>query len=470
MLTVGLYLRLSLVVDGEGAGLVRQQEDTERLAKHRGWSGQLYVDESVSAYNRRVKRPEFERLLADLKTGKIQGLCVWDIDRLARQPRDIERLIDLYEANPKLVFGTCQGDLNLATSDGRFMARILVSVANKSSADTGRRVARAHLQRAQLGIPISGSRPFGWRADKKQLDPFESELIRQAALDILAGKGTSTITREWNQAGITSPRGAVWSKQVVHRLMLSPRLAGFRVYRGEMALDASGSPVRGLHEPVLSVETWERVKAVLTDPARSGPHVHMGGRKYLLSGIIRCAICLHLMNGNANPRNKSFFYACHHNTCGKVSISGPRTDELITELVVGYLSERRVEPQAEPWPYEAELSSVTERIAELMTAYASGQLSGQVVFATVEQLEKQARGLRDDHSTWIRKQARSVPADVVEAWPGLALEQQRAVIQNLMQSIVVGPASRRGAQYDPDRVSVWKQRAPIARPSAAAQL
>ncbi|HEX3196276.1 MAG TPA: recombinase family protein [Propionibacteriaceae bacterium] len=57
----------------------------------------------VSAYRRRVVRPGFEQLLTDLASGLIDGICVWDSDRLARQPRDLERLIDLYETRKGLV-------------------------------------------------------------------------------------------------------------------------------------------------------------------------------------------------------------------------------------------------------------------------------------------------------------------------------------------------------------------------------
>lgn len=48
-------------------------------------------------------RPGFEQLLTDLASGLIDGICVWDSDRLARQPRDLERLIDLYETRKGLV-------------------------------------------------------------------------------------------------------------------------------------------------------------------------------------------------------------------------------------------------------------------------------------------------------------------------------------------------------------------------------
>jgi hypothetical protein len=51
-------------------------------------------------------RPGFEQLLTDVASGLIDGICVWDSDGLARQPRDLERLIDLYETRKGLVFAT----------------------------------------------------------------------------------------------------------------------------------------------------------------------------------------------------------------------------------------------------------------------------------------------------------------------------------------------------------------------------
>jgi DNA invertase Pin-like site-specific DNA recombinase len=74
-------------------------------------------------------------MLKDLETGVIQGIVVYDLDRLARQPKDLERIIDIYDRKP-LIFATVQGSIDLSTPDGRTMARVLVAMANKSSMDT----------------------------------------------------------------------------------------------------------------------------------------------------------------------------------------------------------------------------------------------------------------------------------------------------------------------------------------------
>jgi site-specific DNA recombinase len=125
----GSYIRLSEETEGMQPGLQRQREANEKTAADRCWRiTREYEDAGVSAYKRRVVRPGFEQLLTDLASGLIDGICVWDSDRLARQPRDLERLIDLYETRKGLVFATANKDVDLSTSDGRFYARLMVNV------------------------------------------------------------------------------------------------------------------------------------------------------------------------------------------------------------------------------------------------------------------------------------------------------------------------------------------------------
>ena len=84
-------------------------------------------------------------MLDDLTTGRANAVLAEDLDRLLRQPRDGEDLLDAVE----LAGATCEslsGTLRLTeggTNDERFIARILANVANKSSADTARRVSAA---------------------------------------------------------------------------------------------------------------------------------------------------------------------------------------------------------------------------------------------------------------------------------------------------------------------------------------
>ena len=460
---VGLYTRISEDIVGEGLGVARQEQDCRSVAERRGWTvAGVYEDNDVSAYKTRVKRPQFEHLMEDLERGFLDGLVVYDLDRFARQPLDLERSIRIFDTR-KLVFATVQSDIDLSTSDGRTMARIMVAFANKSSMDTSRRVRRKHLELAQTGVPTGGWRPFGYLADRRTLDAREAQLIRQASSDVIAGVGLHTICRHWNDDGVLTTAGNLWRKPVLKNMLVSPRIAGYRVYRSGIALDEAGNPVRGLIEPILDDQTWEKVKAVLQDPERSSKHSHSGGRKYLLSGIVRCGACGKRLNGNAMRGSVTVFaYSCKVPTsggCGKVSITGPRVDALVTALVLEYLADRHVDSEARPWSGQAELEAVTERVKELMTAFTAGELPSDVVFPAVSKLETQAGELREARSAWTREQVAlaSRPADVAEAWPTLDLDQQRAVIASVFHSVVVKPSGNRGPVFDPSRVeAVWR--------------
>lgn len=149
---VGIYTRISRDDEGEALGVARQRTDCERLADLRTWQPvKVYEDNDVSAFKRNVVREEFELMLKDLKAGLIDGVVSYDLDRLARQPQDLERLIEIYDDRPRLEFATVTNDVNLGTADGRTMARIMVAFANKSSHDTSRRLKRKHLELAQQG-------------------------------------------------------------------------------------------------------------------------------------------------------------------------------------------------------------------------------------------------------------------------------------------------------------------------------
>ncbi len=86
-----VYLRVSLDATGEQLAVTRQREDCLKMAADRGWTvTREYVDNSISASDRRKVRPAYDQLVADYEAGAFDGLICWDLDRLTRQPRQLE--------------------------------------------------------------------------------------------------------------------------------------------------------------------------------------------------------------------------------------------------------------------------------------------------------------------------------------------------------------------------------------------
>ncbi len=83
------------------------------------------------------------------RLGPADGLIAADLDRTARDPRDLEDLIDVVESKvPRIPVESVSGSLKLANDADITMARVMVAVANKSSRDTSRRVSRTRLRQA----------------------------------------------------------------------------------------------------------------------------------------------------------------------------------------------------------------------------------------------------------------------------------------------------------------------------------
>src|SRR5690606_18878142 len=158
-------------------GIGRQEEDARALAARLGWQiAKVIPEDDTSAFKRRkiklpdgstalrTVRPGFRAALAGLASGEYDGLIADDLDRVARDPRDLEDLIDVRDPRrPRIPVESVTGSLRLANDADVTMARVMVAVANKSSRDTARRVARKHEELAAEGKPGGGGfRGYGF--------------------------------------------------------------------------------------------------------------------------------------------------------------------------------------------------------------------------------------------------------------------------------------------------------------------
>ncbi|MFM9444896.1 recombinase family protein [Streptomyces acidiscabies] len=468
---VAVYTRISRDDEGEGLGVARQRQDCERLADLRGWDvARVYEDNDVSAFKRNVRRPEFELVLSDLADGLIDGVIAYDLDRLARQPRDLERLIDLYDERKQRVFATVTNEVNLAMADGRTMARVMVAFANKASHDASRRLQRKHLELARQGKSSGGPAPYGWNKDGT-VDGEAVGHIRAAQKQVLAGVRIGTIRTDWQRRGLGHPREGTTrlAHHHVEHMLTSPRLCGYRTYRGEVLLDDDGKPVIGDWETINTVEEWEAVCAAVAERKRKEPGRSLA-RKYLLSGIARCGLCHAKIRGQVNNRWKpgsratTFSYQCSvvNGGCGKVSRVGDPVDEFIGSLVLAEQRERAavsVAAPSEQWPKAAELTTVEADLAELTQAAKAKKITVSTLLLFLPDLERRRDELKLERGRFNkeRHQAEALSADVGEDFRSLPIERQQALILHSLSAVLIHPAGRGKRKFDPSLVEpVWR--------------
>src|SRR5262249_31500241 len=107
--------------------------------RHEGWRPLTthYDDGGYSGGT--LDRPALQRLLADIRAGKVQIVVVYKVDRLTRSLADFAKLIELFEAHG-VSFVSVTQQFNTTTSMGRLMLNVLLSFAQFEREVTGERI------------------------------------------------------------------------------------------------------------------------------------------------------------------------------------------------------------------------------------------------------------------------------------------------------------------------------------------
>lgn len=79
-----------------------------------------------------MNRPKLRKLLREMKEKKIDSVLVYKIDRLGRNFSDLNYIVDLLDKNEIGLMSATQ-DFNTSTPEGRFMLRLLMSLAEFES-------------------------------------------------------------------------------------------------------------------------------------------------------------------------------------------------------------------------------------------------------------------------------------------------------------------------------------------------
>lgn len=420
----------------------------------------------------RVIRPVWHDALHDLRTARINALVVWDLDRLARDPRDLEDAIEVVEYHGATIVSASATGIDLATDNGRSWARVMVVMANKASADTSRRVARAHLASAQQGKAVGGRRPFGYNDDKVTVREVEAALIREAAADVLAGVKLQTVVDQWNIAGVRTVTGsAPWTPGTLLQLLRSPRLAGWRVHRvtgskwtpvPHVAVGKDGEPVRGKWESILDEGTHKALTALLTNKTERRTRVpRRNSRLYLVTGLLRCGECSAPLYGNR--QGNTHYYRCKQ--CPN-SASGKGVDTWVAEQVVARSELIAAQPLPRTAPMDlrlaeliAQIDDVAAMIEDIMAAYRAKRISAKTAFGNVEKLEASRDAAVAERDALEVELALGQPEHVTaETWAAMDTDRRRAAAERVLEHIVVNKAANPNAnRFDPARLDpVWR--------------
>ena len=448
-----IYLRVSLDATGEQLAIARQRADCAEILQARGWAlAAEFVDNSISASDARKHRPGYNALVEAYQAGQFTALACWDLDRLTRQPRQLEDWIEAAEKDGLLLV-TANGEADLGTDGGRLFARVKLAVARSEVERKSTRQRRAAQQRADLGRPPLGVRLTGY-TPTGDVVPTEAEMVQAIYARFVAGASLYGISRWLHDEGHETRHGRPWHPSTIRTILMNPRYAGLAVYQGEM----TGG--RGKWEPLVDETTWRIVHQRLEDPGRR--RQEGTDRKHLGSGIYLCDRCRRRVRATSGTVPGKVRYGCGDRCC--IRTGQPIDDLVLTTItrrlalpdVAGLLPGRTAQAAAD---IMARVDELNGRLAVVEHDYDAGFIDGRRYAAARErvsaELDDQQRRLaaltrRDGLASII-----TAPSPAA-AFAAADLMVTRAVVDELLEvRLCPQPRGRRG--FDPASVVItWR--------------
>lgn len=462
-----IYVRQSLAKDGDTLGVERQEEACRQLCAARGYEVlDVIADNSVSATT--GKRAGYEQLVERIAAHECDVVVVLRVDRLLRKLTDLEALIELTEQTGVRIV-TVEGDLQLDTSTGRLLARIVASVARAEVETKSARHKLANMQKAKAGKPHGSRRPFGFNDDQMTLRDEEAAVLRQMAEMVLSGHSFKHVAYWLNEQGHRTTTGKQWFPITVRNMLQKPRYAGIREYNGQQ--------FSGAWTPVFDHTTWERLQLVMklrSEGYKDRPRP----RKFMLTGLVYCE-CGAPMNGQTKrdrpdtPKRRLYFCRRDGDTarftgCGKVRRGADPLEDWIKEAVLYRLDVPELAQMLDGGPGAVELKGLLDerqlqqhRLDGLVDDYACGLLSREQLERAKPAAETRLREIDAAIDVLQRKALKvEVPAGqtVRAAWDAADTEWRHNLLSILIKRIVVHGGNTKPYykqwRFDPNLIEV----------------
>jgi site-specific DNA recombinase len=310
-----IYTRKSTEYNLELAfnSLDAQREACEAYIKsqaHEGW--QLipgrYDDGAFSGAS--LDRPALQQLLADVRSGKIDIVLVYKVDRLTRSLADFAKLIELFDAHG-VSFVSVTQSFNTSSSMGRLTLNVLLSFAQFERELIGERVRDKIAASKRKGIWVGGPVPLGYAAVDKKIVvvPAEAAAVRTIFARYLELGSVRALAEDLDRRGIRSKPRRLSNGRTIDAgrfgvgalayLLKNRFYIGEVVYRGEVH--------RGEHEPILDSALFEAVQAKLAAQA-AARRCRLRGSPALLTGRLSDDRGNHMSPTHANKGGARYRY------------------------------------------------------------------------------------------------------------------------------------------------------------------
>ena len=235
-------------------------------------------------------RPEFNRLMADIRSGKFDAILTWAADRLSRNAGDLGTIVDLMDQGHIKDIRTNGPRFTNSPSD-KFMLMMLCSQAKLENDNKGVNVKRGLRTKVEMGYRPNMS-PLGYLHDKYAekgarrifIDPKRGPVIKEAFQKVAQEGWTGRDLKRWfdGEKQFTTRKGKKISLSMIYRMMENSFYTGrYEFPKG------SGKWFDGKHEQMITKVVFDRVQEVM----KGNPKGPSGIKEFGFTKMFKCGAC-----------------------------------------------------------------------------------------------------------------------------------------------------------------------------------
>ena len=289
VLATAAYIRLSVENNGHDTdgSLKNQISLVEEFIRRKEdlFLADTYIDNGVSGT--KFDRPEFVRMMEDVKGGKIQCIVVKDLSRFGRDYLEtgyyLETIFPLL--NVRFIAITDQYDSNREEDRNAITVPIKNMVNAMYAKDYSRKQEAFRDMCKKMGRVFSINAPYGYRylkeKERLEIDDEVAPYVRMVFAWTLAGVERTEIAKRMNIIGAPTPAihdhwniENKWTNSTVKALINNPAYAGFHVmgkskvclYKGQQRTSYSRDEwifFPDYHEPYITMEEYQQIDTML---------------------------------------------------------------------------------------------------------------------------------------------------------------------------------------------------------------
>lgn len=370
--------------------LSRHRQILDRFCKDKKLNVVEVLEEVVSGESL-ATRPQMMRLLELINTGTYDGVICMDIERLSRgSSMEAGYIMQVFQTNcckiitPGKTYDL-QNESDEQFTDMKFMfSRYELKTINK-------RLVRGRNQSASEGKFMGSMAPYGYRAYKLpgvkgnslRIEPEEAKVV-QMIFDMYGqqGMGYNAIAYALNEMHIPARKGQWsqtsvaniltnevylgkirWRREPVKRVIKDGMLAKKRIQNDDYEL------YDGLHEPIITEEQWDRVKAAQKQRNHSPVNTERQLRNPF-AGILFCDKCGAIMKRTVpdKRRNPTPWYRCTTRGCDCKIIKCDVVENAIRDAMEEWLDAYMIQIESNQHPATDPVATALESVR--------GQLAG----------------------------------------------------------------------------------------------